>query len=319
MNRKPLFYELPSYFYMSHSLPERFKARYSQLVDDPDAFFTCLRSMPPKSFRVNTLKTSVDLVKARFEGYGIPIKPMPWYEHAFTSEHLDIGSSLEHFMGHIYFQELGSMLPPLLVRPELEYANRVLDTCAAPGSKTTQLAALMENHGVIVANDVDYSRIRALKFNLEKTGTLNTVVTNQNLMHFPKLEFDVILVDVPCSAEGTIRKSDSVLSIWSEKIIKHHARLQKQLLLKAFDLLSPDGILIYSTCTFAPEENEEVISTLIDQREAILEDIQIPNMKITNGIEEWDGVQFPSELKKTVRIWPHHNNSDGFFLARVRK
>ncbi len=211
------------------------------------------------------------------------------------------------------------MLPPLVLKEHLHNAKYVLDGCAAPGSKTTQLAAFMENCGTIIANDINYNRIRALKFNIEKTGTLNTIITNLDLRFFPKSEFDIILLDVPCSSEGTIRKNPILLSKWTEKRIPGHANLQQQFILKAFDLLKPGGYLVYSTCTFAPEENEGVINWLLERRPATLEQINIPQMKIENGIPEWDDKKFDPEIIKTVRIWPHHNDTGGFFLAKVRK
>ena len=114
--------------------PQRFRERYEQIVDDSDAFFSCLQTFAPKSFRVNTIKAWPEKVRVRLESYGFGIKSVPWCDHAFTSDSLEIGSTLEHFLGHIYMQELASMLPPLIVREELAAANTVLDGCAAPGS-----------------------------------------------------------------------------------------------------------------------------------------------------------------------------------------
>ena len=306
---------------MEPRIPERFKERYLPLADDPDAFLACLGRLTPKSFRVNTLKSSVAEVQGRFAGYGIGVRQTGWCPEAFTSDVPEIGGTLEHFTGAIYLQELASMLPPVLVRKELETARLVLDGCAAPGSKTTQMAAMMRNKGMIVANDVDYSRIRALKFNLEKTGTINTIITNQNLLHFPaQPQFDVVLVDAPCSGEGTIRKTDSVLQEWSERVIEGHSQRQKQLIAKAFDLLSPGGVMVYSTCTLAPEENELVVDTLLRERkDARLEKVSVPGFRLSPAVMEWNGTKFSEEVAKVARVWPHHNDTDGFFLAMVRK
>jgi NOL1/NOP2/sun family putative RNA methylase len=302
------------------SIPESFKQRYCPLVDDPGLFLASLGRMLPKSFRVNTLKAEIEEVKERFAQYGIWVSQTPWYTEAFVSDNLDVGSTLEHFTGAIYMQELVSMLPPLLVREELEGARFVLDGCAAPGSKTTQLAALMDNRGTIVANDVAYGRIRALKFNLEKTGTLNAVITNRDLRSFPDMQFDVIILDVPCSAEGTVRKSWDVFSAWSEREIEKHSKLQKQLILKGFDLLAAGGAMVYSTCTFAPEENEAVVDWLLKNRpEARLEAISFEGLKTSRPLDSWKGAGFDPQVRKAARIWPHHNDSGGFFLAKVRK
>ncbi len=302
-------------------IPDAFRERYCPLVDDEGAFLASLDVLLPKSFRVNTLKSSPEEVKKRFSGYGINITQMPWYGDAFVSENPDIGATLEHFTGAIYMQELVSMVPPLLIREELKDARFVLDACAAPGSKTTQLAALMNNRGVILANDSSYSRTKALKFNLEKTGAINAIITNQDLRNFPHMQFDAILMDAPCSAEGTIRKNDKLFSEWSEKYIHSQSRLQKQLITKAFELLAPGGVMIYSTCTFAPEENEGVVDWLLQGHpDAVIEPIpEMDGLKLSHPVEEWKGTTFNAWVRNTRRIWPHHNNTGGFYLARVRK
>jgi len=298
---------------------DAFKERYSQIVDDEPAFFDCLMQPLPKSFRVNTLKSNIDNVKKRFAGYGIKLTQMPWYDEAFISDNLEVGSTLEHFHGDIYLQELVSMIPAITIKEELSNARLVLDACAAPGSKTTQMAAIMNNKGTIVANDLSYARIRALRFNLEKTGTINTVITNYDIRRMSKNQFEVILLDVPCSAEGTFRKNSELSKIWTMKQILSNSHLQKQLITKAFDLLAPGGTLVYSTCTFAPEENEEVVNHLLENRDAKIEKIEIPDIHMSWGIEEWNTKQFDPQLKKTVRIWPHHNNTGGFYIAKVTK
>lgn len=248
------------------------------------------------------------------------IRSVPWYEDAFVSESLEIGSTLEHFTGSIYIQELSSMLPPLVMRKELSKASLVLDGCAAPGSKTTEIAAFMGNRGAIIANDTDFDRIRALKFNLEKCGVLNTIITNMDLRKFPPREFEAVFIDAPCSSEGTCRKSESLLRSWSERFIKKNSETQKGLITKGFDMLAPGGAMIYSTCTYAPEENEAVLDhLLISRKDARIEKISVPGLKSAEGITSWEGRQFDDEVRKAIRIWPHLNNTEGFFLAKVTR
>ena len=301
-------------------IPDRFIERYGSIVDDEEAFLSCLSVMPPKSFRVNTLKSTAEEVARRFEGYGIGLKKVPWYGDAFICENPEAGFSLEHFTGAIYMQELVSMLPPLLVRSELEKSRFVLDGCAAPGSKTTQIAAMMNNRGTLIANDVSYSRIRALKFNLEKAGVLNAVITNRDLNAFQNLRFETILLDAPCSSEGTIRKNYDVFDSWSEGAIRQYSNVQKQLIVKAYDMLMPEGTLTYSTCTFAPEENEGVLQHLIDSRpEVRLEKVSFDGLRASETVSSWNGVEFDEQIRNAARIWPHHNDTGGFFLAKVKK
>jgi NOL1/NOP2/sun family putative RNA methylase len=300
-------------------IPQRFLERYGKIAGDMDALLESLKSPLPRAFRVNTIKASPDAVSERFRGYGIGLKGVPWYSDAFISDNPNIGKTLEHFMGHIYMQELASMIPPLLIREELKEADYVLDACAAPGSKTTQLAAMMENRGTLVANDIDYGRLKALKFNLEKSCGLNVVMVNQDLRFFPKSQFDAILLDAPCSAEGTSRKNPDVFPKWSEANIRKQASMQRQLILKAFDLLAPGGVMVYSTCTYAPEENEAVIDYLLRNRAAKLEKASMPKFRMAPGVLEWEGRGFDREVKKAGRVWPHLNDTGGFFLAKVRK
>lgn len=298
-------------------IPKPFRERYEGLVDDPEAFFSCIKTFAPKSFRVNTLKCGPDEMRERFSEYGIGIKQMPWYQDAFVSEEPEIGGTLEHFTGKIYIQELVSMLPPLILREEL--GSFVLDACAAPGSKSGQLSALMQNKGILVANDIDYGRIKALRFNLEKAGAINALITNQDLRFFPQMQFDSVILDAPCSSEGTIRKNAKLFNSWNEKKVHGHSRLQKHLILRGFDLLKPGGAMVYSTCTFAPEENEEVLSYLLEKRDAHLEEIAIPGFRTSPGVTGWRNKEYNEEVRKCARIWPHHNDTGGFFMAKVRK
>lgn len=300
-------------------LPDEFLNRYCSLIDDERGFIESL-SMPLKrSFRINTIKYKTDEIINRLRRDGLDIKPVSWYEEAFVTDSDKLSFTLDRFVGSIYIQELASMLPPLIVRDELESACDVFDACAAPGSKTTQIAAYMNNKGCLVANDRNYSRIRALKFNLNKAGVVNSIITNYELNEFPEMKFDIVFLDAPCSADGTIRKSPDLLKRWSLKRILGYSIRQKDLILRAFDMLNDKGTLIYSTCSMAPEENEEVIDFLLQNRTARLIEIKLDNFIFSNAVLEWNYKQYSSEISKTVRIWPHHNDTNGFFIAQVKK
>ncbi len=302
-------------------IPKRFRERYSDLTDDTKQFFEFLEKPLSKSFRVNTIKAKREGIVDNFEKYGVEINPVKWHPDAFITNNFNIGNSIEHFMGHIYIQELTSMLPVFVASERIRKSGLVLDCCAAPGSKTTQIAAVMENKGCIIANDINYARIKALKFNMEKTGVLNTIITNHDFRFFDFPEkFDDIILDAPCTSEGTVRKDWKVLTEWSERKIFGVSRLQKSLILRAFDLLKSGGQMIYSTCTFAPEENEEVVDYLLKNRKGVdIEKINIDGFKLSSGIGEWGKKTFDPEVQKTSRIWPHHNDTGGFFMAKVRK
>ena len=303
-------------------VPKGFRERYERIVDDWNAFSACLTEPLPKTFRINTLKADARKVMERLEGYDIRMAPVPWYDLAFTTGSEKIGATLEHFTGRIYIQEGVSMVPPLLLRKELEETPeaKILDACAAPGSKTTQLSAMMRNRGLIVANDARFGRLKIVKHNAEKLGCMNVAMINKDMRFFTTdMRFDFIMLDAPCSSEGIIRKNWDVLLTWNEKNIFSASGVQKQLLARCYDLLKPGGAIIYSTCTFAPEENEGVIDYILGKRDCALEAIRLNGLKTAPPVKEWNGKEFDKEVGKAARVWPHHNDTGGFFVAKIRK
>jgi len=294
-------------------------SRYRAIVPDYDRFVRFLKRPIPTTIRINTLKGD------REETLGmigdLNPKQLPYYDLGYRVTGRGIGNRLEHFLGLFYVQEATSMLPPILLdlKPEL----KVLDLCAAPGSKTCQIAQHMENRGLIVANDNRKDRIRALANNLDRTGIVNTVITNYDGKLIGKLidnYFDRVLIDVPCSAEGTIRQSPKVLYHWGRRNIERLSRLQIGLLIGGFKALKKGGLLVYSTCTFAPEENEVVVDYLLNRYpNARIEPIEINGLKTDSGLSSWQGKEFDPSISKTVRIYPHKNDTGGFYLARIKK
>ena len=300
---------------------EDIAGRYRSIILDYEEFLLALRQPLRTTFRVSPLKS------ARAEILGLlsnlPISPLPFWSDGYVldGDRLPLGNHLAHFLGHIYIQEAASMLPPLLLAPQP--GEEVLDLCAAPGSKTTQLAQFMENSGLIVANDVRPDRIKALAFNLERMGVLNTVITNLNGNRFGHLlpdYFDRVLIDAPCSAEATINKSRAVLYQWGEKNIERMATIQIGLLLAGFRALKPGGTLIYSTCTYAPEENEMVVNYLLRRHpQADVMPVQVDGLKIRAGVTEWKGHQLDERVINCGRLLPQDNPTSGFFLAHIAK
>jgi NOL1/NOP2/sun family putative RNA methylase len=198
----------------------------------------------------------------------------------------------------------------------------VLDLCASPGSKTTQIAASMKNTGTLIANDVKLDRISILSANLEKTGVTNTIVTRNDAIQlcqkFQKqnMKFHRILLDAPCSGEGTLRSSSKTFLMWNEKMVYKMSRLQKKLIANAIKCLKKDGTLVYSTCTHSPEENEEVIDFALKNFPVKIEKIHLP-LKTRPGITKWHDKQFDPEVSKAHRIYPQDNDSEGFFLCKL--
>lgn len=309
--------------------------RYASIA--PEGSLAWLSQPLPRTFRVNMLKASAPEALELLASDGIQAQPAPWHRDAFVALSSDgdrhaLGNSLAHFLGLIYVQDLPSLLPVLALEPALRPESAVLDACAAPGSKTTQLAAALQNRGCVVANDSDWQRIKALKSNLERLGALNVVVTNLDFSRFPapsfsavgskKLHqegFESILLDAPCSSEGTVRKHANAATQPRRPPPASLARLQQRLLRRAFQLLSPGGTLLYSTCTLAPEENELVVASLLAaEPTASLEAFSLEGVPLSPGVTAWEGTALPEELAHTRRLWPGPQWG-GFFLAKLRK
>lgn len=305
--------------YNEIELKEEFTKRYSKLTDF-NIFKKYSLSFPRRSIRVNTLKTNVKEMKKKIEKNWL-LKQIPWCKEGFWVKHkkgrLDIGNTKEHFLGYIYVQDAASMIPALVLN--LKPNDTVLDMCASPGSKTTQIAALMKNKGIIVANDYKTIRIPPLSINLQRAGSTNTIITLMEGRFFKNIYFDKILVDVPCSGTGTIRKSLKTLRIWNPNMVKRLSAMQKQLIDTAFNVLKPNGTLVYSTCSLEPEENESVIDFLLNKHNnAKIEKINL-NIRRSNPILEFEDKEYNKEIKNCLRIWPQDNDTEGFFVANIIK
>jgi NOL1/NOP2/sun family putative RNA methylase len=213
------------------------------------------------------------------------------------------------------------MLPAIILNPTEK--DLVLDMCAAPGNKSSYLAQIMNNKGLIIANDIDKNRIKTLKYVLKKLGVTNTIITNNDGTKLKtSLKFNKILLDAPCSCEGTIRKKPKILKTWSRNLINKKSDLQKKLILNAYKLLKNKGVLVYSTCTIAPEENEEVINYLLNKKkDAKIEEIKLdPNLlNYTKGIIKYKNKKYNKELKKAIRIDSYKTDLEYFFICKIRK
>jgi len=265
---------------------------------------------------------SVEDVQARLEKNWI-LKRVPWCAEGFTIEYrhgkrFDIGNIPEHQLGYFYVQESASMIPPVVLDPQP--GELVLDLCAAPGSKTTQIAQYMQNTGIIIANDVQIDRLKPLGLNLQRCGVINTITTIRSNRKLAGIgPFDRVLVDAPCTGTGTVRRSLKTLLMWSPGLVRKLSNDQRQLIQTGFDLLKPGGVLVYSTCTQEPEENEGVVSWLLSKNEnAVIDEISL-DIKRSPAILSWGGADYDPRVAKCLRIYPQDNDSEGFFVARLRK
>ncbi len=300
----------------------KFIEQYSKLTDFEE-FKKYSLSFLRRSIRVNTLKISINDLKKRLEK-NWSLKQIPWCREGFWIEHhkkerRDIGNLIEHSLGYFYTQEAASMIPPLVLDPKP--GNTVLDMCASPGSKTTQIAALMQNKGILIANDYTIARMKPLTINLQRCGVSNTIITLMEGRFFKNkgIKFDKILVDAPCSGTGTIRKSLKTISIWNPQMTKKLAGSQKQLIDTAFNILKEGGTMVYSTCSLEPEENEGVIDFLLSRYDnAEMEEIEI-DLKRSPPILEFENKVYNKEIRKCLRIWPQDNDTEGFFVVKIKK
>jgi NOL1/NOP2/sun family putative RNA methylase len=311
-----------------------FETRMNSLLkdlEDQKAYWQIIHKEPLDYIRCNTLKITPKELKEKLEKKGWTIK-IPFKEHEeimiidekSNLKPGELGRSQEHLLGYYYVQEVSSMLPILALN--LTEHDSFLDLCASPGSKTTQAASFMKNKGNIIANEVNLGRLVILASNLERCGVSNSIITRRDGVQLckklKKLDFQVnkILVDAPCSGEGTIRSSPKTLLMWNEKMTRVFSGIQKALASSALELLQEDGEMIYSTCTHAPEENEEIIQYLLDNYDIEIKESSLPKeLKTREGITEWQGKKFSQELKKCVRVYPQDNNTEGFFLCKIKK
>ncbi|MFC1801494.1 NOL1/NOP2/sun family putative RNA methylase [Nanoarchaeota archaeon] len=300
---------------------DEFVKRYSELTDFKE-FKKYSLSFLRRSIRVNTLKTTVPEIKKRLKEW--KLRPVPWCKEGFWVERedrRDVGNLIEHHLGHIFVQEAASMIPPIVLKPKP--GEIILDMCAAPGSKSTQIAQYMKNQGILVTNDYKGMRLTPLGMNLQRMGVTNSIITLLPGQFFKNIQFDRILVDAPCSGTGTIRKSLKTLTIWNPTMVRRLCGQQKQLLETAFKMLKPKGTLVYSTCTLEPEEDEAVIDFLIkkypDAQVEEIKESELPGLKRSQPVTEFNGTKYSDEVKKCLRIWPQDNDSEGFFVTRIKK
>lgn len=307
-----------------------FEERMRELLPDGkdfERFEEIVHERPRRFIRCNTLKIDCDeLFKRLSKKWKVvqPYKKEGYPEIMLVESPLEpgeLGNSIEHLLGYFYVQEISSMLPPLALQPKP--GEFVLDLCASPGSKTTQMSAMMENEGTIIANDIKLDRVKILNANLERCGVMNVVVTrNDGVGLCSRLakkgwRFDKILLDAPCSGEGTLRSSPKTFKMWNPKVIKKFSREQKKLFANAVKCLKKGGELVYSTCTHSPEENEEVVSFALKNFPLEVERVNLP-LKCRPGVSGWNGEEFDKGVCKTCRIYPQDNNSEGFFVSKFR-
>lgn len=323
-------------------LPQDFLDRMQEMLgEEYKTFLDSYDMQRYQALRINTLKADKEQFFAQTT---FDLTPVPWTKTGFYYEASDMpGKHPYHEAGVYYIQEPSAMAPvEYLMQPLVLYNSdehhageetamdkceparadeRILDLCAAPGGKSTQIAAAMQGQGVLVCNEIHPARAKILSENVERMGIRNAMVTNETPQrlaeHFSDY-FTRILVDAPCSGEGMFRKNEDACGEWSLSNVQLCAKRQEEILDCAADMLAPGGRLVYSTCTFAPAENEGSISRFLERHPEFSVEKVKPAEGMKTGVPAWGEKALP-ELSDTIRLWPHHLKGEGHYLAVLRK
>ncbi len=292
------------------SLPKKFEENMRQLLqEDYEAYLDSFSLGRSYGLRVNTSKISVeDFLKiAPFH-----LEPVPWCKNGFYYSESDKPSKHPYYYAGLYYLQEPSAMLPAEVLP-IDEGDVVLDGCAAPGGKSTQLALKLKGSGVLVSNDISTSRCQGLLKNLELFGVSNMVVCSEDLNNLADrypAGFDKILIDAPCSGEGMFRKDSALITSWQKRGNDYYSEIQKGIVSSALKMLKPGGKMVYSTCTFSPEEDEEILKYMF----SLCPELQLLDIPMAPGFcQGLDG------FEKAVRLYPHKIKGEGHFVALLQK
>ena len=299
-------------------LPELFEEKMRRLLgEDFEEYEKHLDDPAYYGIRVNTLKISVeDFLKI----CPFKVTKVPWTDNGFYVDREEKPSKHPYYHAGLYYIQEPSAMTPASYLP-VEPGDRVLHLCGAPGGKSTELGAKLNGEGLLVSNDVSISRTKALIRNIEMFGIRNDMILCTEAKYLvPSMTgfFNKILIDAPCSGEGMFRKGNNEIKNWQQKGSEPYAKLQREIVDDAIKLLAPGGMLLYSTCTFSPEENEQVIEYLLEKND----DLSLVPMKMCEGFDhghpEWT-LTGREDIKQCIRLWPHKIKGEGHFLALLKK
>lgn len=305
---------------MLDSSNQKYIERYKDITPDWQGFLDSLFEPLPPVIWANTFKVTPEQLLESLSILDSQWSMIPWDSRGIKLDSsLRPGKFLEYPMGLFNIQEEVSALPAKVLDPKKD--DLVLDICAAPGSKTVQMAMMMENRGTIVANDIKAQRIKLVRMSLARLGIMNVSTSVRSGAQLGPVDtlFDKVLVDVPCSCEGTSRKSSNVFRNPQKPFLSYRGGLQLAILRRAVSLCRLGGRIVYSTCTYRPEENEWVVDKILKDNNLKILNFKVDGLIIDPGVESWGGETFSKEVRKSGRIWPHRNNTGGFFVALFEK
>ncbi|WP_069997977.1 RsmF rRNA methyltransferase first C-terminal domain-containing protein [Cellulosilyticum sp. I15G10I2] len=299
-------------------LPLAFESRMKNLLKEEYEDYLKSYDLPKyQGFRVNTLKISLEEWEqiVPFQA----VKKVPWCNEGFYYDEVERPAKHPYYYaGLFYIQEPSAMAPGEYI--PIKPGDKVLDLCAAPGGKSTQIAARLAQTGLLVSNDISATRAKGLLKNIENFGARNVIITNETperLANRCPAYFDKILIDAPCSGEGMFRKSEEAMKNWETYTPEYCCNLQRDILEYAAHMLKPSGMLLYSTCTFSPEENEGMINEFLTKYPEFKVVPLVPKGGILKAHPEW--VQAKNEIEGALRLWPHHLEGEGHFVCLLQK
>jgi tRNA (cytosine40_48-C5)-methyltransferase len=290
-------------------------SRFIEYVPDIDRFLQTMEGQPKQYIRTNTIKISSADLEKKLTSKGIQLKETCIQDvFAIEKSSFPIGATTEYLLGYYYIQDLSSCIAVQAL--DVHENQTILDMASAPGGKTTFIAQKMKNSGCVIAIDINSARINSLKFNIARCGVMNCCIYRMDSRHVTDLniKFDRVLLDAPCSCEGVIMRDKSRKTNHTTHDIEHCVSYQKQLIEAAVKVVRPGGLLVYSTCSFAPEENENIINSLLGRFDIKIEPIEYG----INGLTKFGEIRFHDDMKKTKRLYPHIHDTLGFYIAKVR-
>jgi tRNA (cytosine40_48-C5)-methyltransferase len=290
--------------------------RFMEYVPHIEDFLSKMERPPTQYIRVNTLKTCKSDLVARLTSKGFRLKNTNLHEVlAVQNAPLAIGATTEYILGHYYIQDLSSCMAVEAL--DIAPSQYVLEIGAAPGGKTTFMAQRMNNTGAIVALESNSKRTRSMEFNIARCGVYNTSIFRMDGLHVEKfgIKFDRVLLDAPCTCEGVIARDHTRKTSHTPQDVEYCSQIQTRLIESATNCVKAGGILVYSTCSFAPEENEMVVDRILKKNSNVAVE---PIPYGSNGLTKFGDIELESQLKNTRRFYPHLDDTTGFFIARLR-
>ena len=291
-------------------------ARYLTIVPDTEKFLDYINNKVPNQYiRINTLKIDIDTITQKLLEKDFKLEKTPLTEVFLIKEaKFPLGATMEYLSGYYYIQDLSSCLA--VESLDIEEHDMVLDMAASPGGKTSFMAQKMNNRGMILALEAERKRLRKMMFNLARCGVMNTVLWNlkgEKIINYD-FKFDKVLLDAPCSCDGIIHKDPLRKNTYSKETIQFCSTRQSKLIDAALQVVKPGGLLVYSTCSLAPEENEFIINSIIKKFDITLESIDYG----IDSLIKFGNKVMDKSIKLTKRFYPHIHNTAGFFIAKIR-